>query len=156
MYPRFRGIGFTPCTSTASAEVAVAPAVSLLVHVDVAQQSQVFYTHAAERIAQLVPGGPGGPAVPGARHPSSSKKPLAHAGTVSLEARYFFPDPARPAGTHCGGFVSARVGTSGNMGAALGYRDPDNAWFVPRLGVCYNWRSNTVQPFFGAAIEWHM
>jgi hypothetical protein len=148
-YPRFRGIGFVPCSNTASAEVTTSDDTSLLIHVNVAEQSQVFYTQAVERIAQLVPGGP---VVPGARHASS--KPLTHGGTVSLEARYFFPQ--RMPGTHCGGFMSARVGTSGNIGVALGHRDLDNAWCVPRLGVCYNWRTHTVQPFFGIAIEWNM
>jgi len=144
-----------PCSSTASAEVAVSPNVSLLIHTDVAHQNIVI-GQVVSRIAQAQNPAPGGLSVPPAPAPLANKKPLKHVGAVSLEARYFLPDPACQAGTHCGGFVSARIGTSGNVGAAIGYRDPNDSWFVPRLGVCYNWRSHTTQAFFGMSIEWHM
>jgi hypothetical protein len=64
---------------------------------------------------------------------------------VSLEGRHYFGDPH----IHKGGFASLRIGSSGNIGAAIGAKAPGITIKVGGYQNMREWRNPNLTPFVG-------
>lgn len=146
-YPTLVGIGLDICAQSGSAEIGFLPHVSVLLHVTKSRRD--IYDKCNEVIRHAVHP-PGAVAVP-----PSSVLPRFCLGAASMEARYYMD--LKHVHSQRGGFISCRMGTSGNIGLGVGYRSPTSSTgWTPRMGIAYNALTGNVQPFLGFTLSYGM
>lgn len=141
--PVLINLGVDACKQSFFAELAVTPKQSVVFAIGHVNDSRCSPSSLPP------PNNPeGSPPISSISHKSSS-------GTVSLEARHYFKplDPFK----HNGGFISARVGNSGNIGFAVGTKtNSGKITCSPKVGVCYNIYSKHIKPILGVGIEFNI
>jgi hypothetical protein len=151
-YPNLLNLGVDCCKQAASAELAVTRQQSILLSVRnfIAPTPMVqFGNHNSNNNPPAsVPGSEGGNLNILLPRPEIVQP----VGTISVEARHYFQANS----AHSSGFMSARVGNSGNIGMAWGnkYRfDSKAITCSTRVGACYNVFTKQLKPVFGLTFE---
>lgn len=125
------------CNNVGSIEGALSNSMSILLHVKTGSISP--FSTWLNRTLQVPP-------------PSQEQKVDEPKGKVSVEARLYSGKQRD--------FVSLRASTSGNVGIGIGRCHHLFNWeqclldvsLTPRIGLSYNWHSQTFQPFAGVAL----
>jgi hypothetical protein len=149
-YPHLKSINLGLCSWYGSAELALNPIWSVVL---AAKQPCVFRMTSTSS-APSAPAAGEGPA-PANGEGDRSEFHIGSAQSVSLEARRYFDVDS----SSRRGFASVRIGTSKNLGVALGLnfsdKHKDHSGLSVHVGAYANLaRPSAIQPTFGVAFAW--
>jgi hypothetical protein len=145
-YPHLKSINLGLCNWSGSAELAVNPFWSMVLAV---KQPWCEFGSTSTSSKPSAP-----PVVPGGEGGSSSCSVHTKSGTVSMEARRYFDLDGT---TSRRGFASARLGTSKNVGVALGLSLSEDACgaLTVHVGAYTNLSHPTeINPTLGVSFAW--